>query len=50
MIKIALLILTLATLRQAIIASIKQTSTEDNRFAYVLLPTLTMWLMALEVI
>lgn len=45
-----LLILSLATIRQAILTTKKQTSSEDNKLAYVLFPTMAMYLIMLGVI
>lgn len=46
----ALIILTFLTLRQAIIATLRSTSSNDNKMILILFPTVTFWLMMLGVI
>lgn len=47
---IALSILTLATLRQAIRAMLLEDSKEDNKLALIMFPTVVLYLMSMGVI
>ena len=47
---VSLVILTLFTIRQAIISIRKQNSTEDNKMGLTLFVTVTMWMMILGAI